>query len=193
MILTGFEDIRVKKTILSIRHAFCEMISEMDYGKMSVKSLCERAMINKKTFYTYYDTLDQLLQEVQDSYSSPFIAEVGAYHLPDDIGRLITQFFAFSARQDKAYEKITCALSYRGIRNEMIEKVMSAGNEGKNDLISSQLTSFENKVMYRFWLESVLMIYQMWINEGKKTPLDDVIDLANGLILDGIDVFTVRK
>ena len=31
MILTGSEDIRVKKTMISIRNAFCDMICEMDY------------------------------------------------------------------------------------------------------------------------------------------------------------------
>ena len=50
MILTGSEDIRVKKTIISIRNAFCEMICEMDYERITVKELCERAMINKKPF-----------------------------------------------------------------------------------------------------------------------------------------------
>ena len=52
MILTGSEDIRVKKTILSIRNTFCKMICEMDYEQITVRELCERAMINKKTFYT---------------------------------------------------------------------------------------------------------------------------------------------
>ena len=48
MILTGSEDIRVKKTMISIRNAFCDMICEMDYERITVKELCERAMINKK-------------------------------------------------------------------------------------------------------------------------------------------------
>ena len=44
MILTGSEDIRVKKTMISIRNAFCDMICEMDYERITVKELCERAL-----------------------------------------------------------------------------------------------------------------------------------------------------
>jgi AcrR family transcriptional regulator len=57
MKLTGTEDLRVLKTIEAIRTVFEQMICEMDYHEMTVKELCERAKINKKTFYRYYPTL----------------------------------------------------------------------------------------------------------------------------------------
>ena len=147
MILTGSEDIRVKKTILSIRNTFCKMICEMDYEQITVRELCERAMINKKTFYTYYAALDYLLFEVQESYSAPFIAEVGTYKLPDDIGRLIRQFFEFSARQDEAYEKITCSVSYQNIRNKMIDTVMLQSSGSKMPVILPELNDFQRSVV----------------------------------------------
>ena len=193
MILTGSEDIRVRKTITSIRSTFCEMICEMDYEKMTVKELCERALINKKTFYVYYETLDDLLREVQESYSAPYIAEIGEMKLPEDIGRSIRTFFEFSARQDKAYEKITCASSYRSIRGSMISTVMRESSGAETPVISPLFTDFQNRITYHFWTDSVLMIYTEWIREGKHTPLEDVIDYATGLILNGIEDFTVKN
>ena len=189
MILTGSEDIRVKKTILSIRNAFCKLICEMDYERITVKELCARAMINKKTFYTYYDTLDYLLFEVQESYSAPFIAEVGTYKLPNDIGRLIRQFFEFSARQDEAYEKITCSSSYQSIRNKMIDTVMIQSSGSKLPIIFPQLNDFQNNLIYHFWHETVLMVYKSWIEDQKKTSLEDIINFANGLVLKGLENF----
>lgn len=41
----------------SIHAAFEEMICEMDYDSITVKELCARAMINKKTFYRYTSAL----------------------------------------------------------------------------------------------------------------------------------------
>ena len=41
--------IDIFKRIPHIRNSFCEMICEMAYGRITVKELCERAMINKKT------------------------------------------------------------------------------------------------------------------------------------------------
>ena len=189
MILTGSEDIRVKKTMISIRNAFCDMICEMDYERITVKELCERAMINKKTFYTYYAALDDLLCEVQESYSAPFIAEVGTYKLPDDIERLIRQFFEFSARQDEAYEKITCSVSYQSIRNKMIDTVMIQSSGSKMPVIFPELNDFQNNLIYHFWHRTVLMVYKGWIEDHKRTSLEDIIDFTNGLVLNGIENF----
>ena len=58
MILKGNEDLRVVKTIEGIKTAFEELICEKDYERILVKELCEKARINKKTFYHYYETLD---------------------------------------------------------------------------------------------------------------------------------------
>ena len=51
MKITGKEDLRIQKTMAGIHAAFEEMICEMDYDSITVKELCARAMINKKTFY----------------------------------------------------------------------------------------------------------------------------------------------
>lgn len=51
MTLTGMEDLRVKKTILSIRNSFHDLIVEEYFDKITVKQLCEMARFNKKTFY----------------------------------------------------------------------------------------------------------------------------------------------
>ncbi len=50
MILTGCEDLRVQKTIIAINKVFEEMLIEMEYRKITVRELTERARINKKNF-----------------------------------------------------------------------------------------------------------------------------------------------
>lgn len=193
MILTGSEDIRIRKTITAIQKTFYQMLCEMDYKKITVKELCARAMINKKTFYTYYETLDYLLRETQESYAAPFIVQVGKCTLPDDIGRLTKLFFEFSASQDKTYEKITCATTYSDIRNEMINTVSNKAFGSSLPTLSPKLTAFQNKILFNFWYQTNIMIYREWINHGKKVPLNEIIELACGLVLKGIENFTKAK
>ena len=70
MRLTGNEDLRVRKTITAIRKAFEELICKKDYEQIKVSELCARSMVNKKTFYHYYPSLDALLAELQEELSS---------------------------------------------------------------------------------------------------------------------------
>ena len=61
------DDKRVAKTIRNIHATFEQMMCEMDYRDITVKELCERALVNKKTFYRYYETMDFLLAEFQEN------------------------------------------------------------------------------------------------------------------------------
>ena len=109
MILTGKEDLRVVKTIEAIKSTFEELICKKDYEKITVKELCDSARINKKTFYHYYPTLDDLLAELQFEISSAYIERIKDYRLPDEIKKVNRAFFEFSCSQGKVFEKITCS------------------------------------------------------------------------------------
>lgn len=107
MILTGHEDLRVVKTIESIKAAFETLICEKDYEKITVKELCDRARINKKTFYHYYEDLNALLSEMQGELSAGFIDRVKDFALPEELDKVNREFFLYAAEQGLAYEKIT--------------------------------------------------------------------------------------
>ena len=118
MILKGTEDLRVQKTIEAIKNTFEELICEKDFEKITVKELCDRARINKKTFYTYYPTLEDLLGELQMQMSAEYIEQIKDLKLPEDIDKLTRAFFEYSAKQGRAYEKITISGSYGYIRKK---------------------------------------------------------------------------
>lgn len=182
MILTGKEDPRVQKTIESIKEAFHDLILEKDYEKITVKELCERARINKKTFYTYYETLDALLMEMQSTIAAEYRERIKDMTLKD-MDRLVREFFLFSEEQGPFYEKITCGGSYAGIRQQMIEKVGS-GSDMYAEL--SGVPEDEKEIIRTFIADSLLGIYSSWIRSGKKVPVDRIIALTSELITDGI-------
>ena len=120
MQLTGKEDLRVQKTISALKKAFEELICEKDYDSIKVTELCQRSMINKKTFYHYYPSLDDLLAEMQAELSEAYLERVKDCKLPRDAAKVNREFFAYSAEQGLAYEKITCAAgAYSQTRQEM--------------------------------------------------------------------------
>lgn len=137
MILTGKEDLRVIKTIKGIKASFEELICEKDYERITVKELCERAEINKKTFYHYYETLDHLLKEMQEELSSGFLERIKDFSLPKDLDLVNREFFLYAQSQGTAYEKITCGGNYRTIRDEMTFEVNRHGWSASNSRLAS--------------------------------------------------------
>ena len=93
----------------AIKESIEALICEKEYNEITVTELCQRAKINKKTFYHYYPTLDDLLREMQIELSSAYVELVKDYKLPEDAETVNRIFFEHSAAQGLAYEKITCS------------------------------------------------------------------------------------
>ena len=125
MLINGTEDLRVQKTIAAIKESFEELICEKNFHEIRVTELCARAKINKKTFYHYYPTLDDLLAEMQIEHTQRYIDLVKDYRLPEDAEKVNRIFFEYSVSQGQAYEKITCSQgSYSATQQAMASKVL---------------------------------------------------------------------
>lgn len=59
-------DLRVKKTRRAIRSAFYALLLEKPFEKITVKDITERAEINKTTFYAHYDTIYDLVDQLEE-------------------------------------------------------------------------------------------------------------------------------
>ncbi|MBQ3303530.1 MAG: TetR/AcrR family transcriptional regulator [Clostridia bacterium] len=187
MILTGNEDLRVKKTITGIKTAFEALICEKEYDRITVKELCDRAQVNKKTFYHYYETLDALLAELQLELSSAYLERIRHFKLPEELDKVNREFFLYSAEQGIAYEKITISGMYHAIRDEMIADVNDAG-WGKSEAFN-KLSDYEKRMLMTFINNASLGAYRQWIEDGKQMPLDEVIEMTNCLVLGGVRRF----
>jgi len=185
VILTGKEDLRVVKTIEAIKKSFDELICEKDYEKITVKELCDMARINKKTFYHYYPTLDDLLSEIQVEISSSYIDMIKDFKLPDDIKKVNRAFFVFSCSQGKVFEKITCSSgSYRYIRQRMINRVTAETWEKSTSF--RRLDKFTQSVLLEHVNFINVNIYCKWINGGKRESVERLIELSDELTCDGL-------
>lgn len=190
MLLNGSEDLRVQKTIDAIQKAFEEMICEMDYDKITVKELCERARINKKTFYRYYNVLDDLLAELQGIMTQEYLERIADYRVPEELDKINREFFLYSVGKGLVYEKITCSGSYNYIRNKMMDNVMSS-TWGKTTWLQS-LNPYKQNILLGFIQSASVEMYRRWVIDGKKIPLEEIIEISNQLLCSGVNGF-VRK
>ena len=187
MILDGTEDLRVQKTIEAIHKAFEEMLYEMNYEKITVKELCERAKINKKTFYRYYAVLDDLLAELQGLFTQEYLKRIENYKVPEDLGKINREFFLYSVEKGPLYEKITCSGSYDYIRSKMVNDVMNS-KWGQSTWLQL-LEPSKQAVLLEFIQSASMSVYRKWVADGKKIPLRDMIELSNQLLCSGVNGF----
>ena len=184
------EDLRVLRTKESIRSAFINMISEMDLGQVTIKELAERARINRKTFYLHYDSLDDLIKELQSEMANEFIKRTNGLNRPKDMDKITREFFLFSEELGKLGEILLTSGSYhyisQKITNDILAQTWQHGNKDQN------ASSYTQNIIMTFVSQSTLAMYRQWVSDGKKIPVEDIINIASQLICEGLDNFNVK-
>ena len=173
-------DLRVIKTKRNIKQAFIEMLCEMDYEQITVQALTQRAMVNRKTFYSHYDNLDELLHELQLEMAQDFAKRTKRFNRPQDMDEITREFFLISEELGRLGEAINLNDSH--VRKDITNELM---NQNWN-FPPKYSSPYAQNIIKSFISQATLAIYRQWIADGKKLSLEEVINLATKLICDGV-------
>lgn len=179
------QDLRYIKNENLIRETFRKMICEMDYSKISIKELTQRAQINRKTFYLHYSSLDHLLAILQLEIMEPTVQMISETKFPNDVEIIIQKSFEIMASLDWTDRKILAT------KGDFPEK------KGTSDLILDQLFqkydplaqygSFESSLILTYFSVCLGVIFRQWEANSQKTPMEEMVRLTTKLILHGLD------
>ena len=188
---TGKEDLRVIRTKEAIRKTFEKMICEMDYEQISIKELTERARINRKTFYLHYNSLDDLLRELQNEMAKNFIERTRDLERPRDMDKITREFFLVSEGAGRLHERLLCSGSYHYISRRITNEIMSEtwGADGKQ----KNVDPYVQNIIMTFVSQSTIEIYKQWVTDGKKIPLEEIIALTTKLICSGLNSLSLTR
>ena len=181
------DDLRVIKTLDVIRTTFRDMICEMDYEDITIKAFCDRARINRKTFYNHYESLDDLLKELQDEIVESFISQSVSYESLDDIRMIIRYFFEYADTMPVLNERLLCSGSYQHVGDKINASIMEyrakkyRGSFDPNPLIDN--------LVFAYFSANTTLLYRQWVADNKELPLEDLIKTATTLICDGMKSF----
>lgn len=179
------QDLRFIKNENLIRETFYEMLGEMDYSKISIKELTQRAQINRKTFYLHYTSLDHLLAALQLEIMEPTFKMIEETSFPEDAELIIRKSFEIMAALDSTDKLI---LSCKGIFPE---------KKGPSDLIRDQLFKkydhiskygpFESSLIITYFSICLGVIFRQWETKGQQIPLEEMIQMTTKMILHGLE------
>ena len=156
----------------------------MDISKITVTEITKKAQINHKTFYLHYETIEDLIRECCQEIADDYIKEVDL--LPKGRSHEVANglFFEYFARQPEYVQKIMCYQPYTHLSYIIFDKAYYHSlPEGHPYLAFSKE---KQNIILTFYRSSTLDIYRRWVIDGRKMPLEEVIDLSNQLICYGV-------
>lgn len=165
-------DLRIEKTKNSIINAFIELRAQKSIEKITIKELCEKAKINKSTFYSHYmdiyDLTEQIETEVINSSVESLIHPGYIVNNPKEFTKDI--FLSYTANQTLL--KTLFSGNRSGNLIEKFEKCLK-------DLINQEIPDFKNDLK-----NNIILSYQIYgayyaFLENEDTEIETTIGIIS--------------
>ena len=174
-------DLRIKKTKRAIRSAFYELIKEKPLEKITVREIAERAEINKTTFYAHYETVYDLVDQLEQEAVAEVISQLNtAQGLLSSPRAFVREMYALLSKNQLCTEFFSApamAQFTAHLHNAILEKV-------KRDGIDS--TQYENIGAVLVFIFNGIAGLQASAPELAEAQLDTIATFVEG----GVKVLT---
>lgn len=179
--MTKKTDLRILRTIQSIRKAFYELIPEKGYEAITVQDIADRAMINRNTFYLHYqnkpDLLDtcmnELLSELKEAVvlcpisMSPFslsLLETVMQTVLEQISLNMIFYRSMLIEENRIY-------SFQAkMENIIKDKLM----EGWKPAQENSVLAISKELLIEYLGSAFMGIVIWWVKNDKPLPADEV-------------------
>lgn len=181
----GGKDARVQKTLKRIQAAFHDLVMSKNCDQLTVSALCQAAHVGRKTFYAHYSSLDELMERTLATMTKDYITRIQDLRVPEDTREITRQFYLYSEEQGVFYEKLICGESYQVHGGRLLKKFV-AGTWSKSPWFHA-LAPAKQDILLCFIYSTGSALYRQWVEDGRKIPVEEMIDFANDLLSRGIE------
>lgn len=131
-------DIRIAKTKSSIINAFLELRARKTIEKITVKELCEKAIINKSTFYSHFTDIYALSEYMEEQVANEIIQSLEhpeyLFSNPEEFNRqLCCAYLSHESLIKTLFSGSRSNLLLVRIENSLKEIIFSIRPDYKND------------------------------------------------------------
>lgn len=168
-------DPRVRYTEMIIKKAFLELLQQKPVNKITVREICDRAEINRSTFYKHYldcyDLMDKLKEEALEQFDALMAGTERHEAMPTILCVLKT------VQNNKVLLLLPLIAQDRGSGEFTHQIVQSCFRYLDLHLLVSPERGWgerQKKMGYAFLTGGVSSVIQYWIQSGCKEPSEQI-------------------
>ena len=180
-------DKRVMKTKRAIHSAMTRLLSVKPIEEITVTELSNAAEINRKTFYSYYNSVYMVAEEMEDEIVERFedtLRIIDFETLLQDPQTTFNTLARIIASDLDFYETILTN------RNQVffLQKIITSLKERIMALyFDKNSRDFElQEYMLEYIISGLVSVYQKWFKSGRKTDIEELSKYISMLAVNGV-------
>lgn len=177
---------RARLTRKLLKEAYMSLMGEKPTGKITVKDICDRAEINRSTFYLHYAEANDILMELEDETIESVrgaIAEVAAMDEPSpDVSDSLTRFLQYIRRNEELFRTFLVENSDPHFR----KKFLNVAREIAEAAFRVEIEPEKKESVYLYIVSGCLEVLTDWIRSGFALPERALSEVLFGLCEGGL-------
>lgn len=176
-------DKRVIRTKKAIKAALFRIMEDKDISSITISELSQQACVNRRTFYTHYRNITDILDEIEGE-------------LVEALSRLVKQFDTADLKKSTynlfigLNDLITVEFDYYfhlvrvDMRGMLLSRLKSVIKTSTDQLLKrvSSCNTVDSKVISSFIVGGFFNTYLEWHNRPEEIPIELVANLASCLV-----------
>ena len=176
------------KTKEIIKKSLTEMLETAPIEDITATGLCERAHVNRATFYYHYNSVQDVLTEIEAQVESEFSHFLSQSTINSDGApekSFYVMFFEFGARNAGVCKMLLGAQR----QSEFLNRAMEAG---RSKVVSVMTKLFPNcpaakiDYYYIFVSHGFLGLLGYWLNSGMRESVDEIAEIGEQVSYSGV-------
>ncbi len=179
-------------TAIKMNEAFLDLLNHKKFEFITVKEICEKACVNRSTFYLHYETINDLLVETGEYINNRFFSyfdgitvdDIELSNMNDEELNFIKPIYLIPwltfIKENKnlfqtvlkRFKTLYVATPYESISLKIINPVLKR-------LIPNE---DERKYIFAFYVEGVMAIVKEWIKNGCDKDIEYISNLIVGCV-----------
>lgn len=185
---------RTRLSKLTFKNALMDLLKEKgDIHKISVRELCERADLNRSTFYAHYNEPEDMLRELEDEIinaTDEHLKKIGA---ENDTGahKYIQSFLKYLKENDKVFRVLLIDSADPNFKSRFVQRSILNFVENLNITFMPSVEQY----VFSYILNGSTGIILQWVRSDYATDENTICDLlfcVNRSALTNLTEFTVR-
>lgn len=184
-------DVRVSRTRSAIREALASLMLENSLSNITVLAVCEKANLNRGTFYSHYKDINDLYESIKNQTLEDFYS-IFSYHSNDILvtepKQVMGEILDFV---EKNFSIFKALLGENG-DFEFVEKIKSyLAHRFFNDWLPyiGLVDGSDAELLYYFCLSGMIGVVSMWIKDSMKKSKQEIVDTVYNVCSCGLRYF----
>ena len=170
-------DKRIIKTRTNIKNALLELAQSKRLEDITVSELTSKASVNRSTFYLHYDSVLNVLDDIENEIAEKIVASLDTIDINDIYGSTYNILFNLTSTLDGIPCLKKCIFLSDNSPN-IIQKLKQIFMEKMTDAVLSEfpnLTESDVKYPLTFASSGIIESYLKWVKTDDGTSIDNLI------------------